>query len=166
MAEDAEVDEKSGGGGKVLLIVMLLVGLAIGGGAVYFLLPQGGDEAVEVEEVEDEGPVELTSVTIEKMPVPIYRRHNGRAQFIGNFFIDLDINVESDDNAVLVRRSLARLKHTFLSEIGAGSLMREDSPTELDVKRADQVLTSAANKVLGDGVVHSVMIVTAIRTAS
>jgi hypothetical protein len=166
LAEEAEVEEKSGGGGKLLLIVGLLAGLAIGGAVVYFLLPQGsGEETVEEAEPEDKGPVELTSIMIEKMPVPIYRRHNGQARFIGNFFIDLDINVESDENAILVRRSLTRLKHAFLSEVGTGQLMREDSPTELDVNRAGKRLTQAANKVLGDGIVHSVTITTAIRTS-
>ncbi len=166
MAEDSDVEEKSGGGGKILLIVGLLAGLGIGGGAVFFLLPQGEQgEAVE-EEVEEKVPAELTSITFEKMPVPIYRRHNGQARFIGNFFIDLDVNVENDENAVKVRRSTTRLKHAFLSEIGTGHLMREDSPTELDVNRAGKVLASAANKVLGDDTVHSVSIITAIRTTN
>ncbi|UTW54117.1 hypothetical protein [Kordiimonas sp. SCSIO 12610] len=165
MAEDAEVEEKSGGGGKILLIVGLLAGLAIGGGAVFFLLPQEGGEEV-VEEPEEKAPIELTSITFEKMPVPIYRRHNGQARFIGNFFIDLDVNVEGDDNAVTVRRSMTRLKHAFLSEISTGRLMRKDSPTELDVDRAGKVLADAANKVLGEGTVHSVSIITAVRTAN
>jgi hypothetical protein len=165
LAEDADVEEKSGGGGKILLIVGLLTGLGIGGGAVFFLLPQG-EQGEAVEEIEDKAPVELTSITFEKMPVPIYRRHNGQARFIGNFFIDLDVNVENDENAVKVRRSTTRLQHAFLSEIGTGHLMREDSPTELDVNRAGKVLASAANKVLGDDTVHSVSITTAIRTTN
>ena len=165
MADETEVEEKSGGGGKILLIVGLLAGLAIGGGAVFFLLPQGGEEG-ETEVAEEKPPVELTSIMFEKLPVPIYRRHNGQARFIGNFFIDLNVNVEGDDNAVTVRRSMTRLQHAFLSEVGTGRLMRENSPTELDVDRAGKALAAAANKVLGDGTVHSVSIITAVRTAN
>ena len=166
MAEETEIEEKSGGGGKILLIVGLLAGLAIGGGAVFFfLLPKGGEEGAE-EVAEKKPPVELTSIMFEKLPVPIYRRHKGQARFIGNFFIDLNVNVEGNDNAVTVRRSMTRLQHAFLSEVGTGKLMRENSPTELDVDRAGKALAAAANKVLGDGTVHSVSIVTAVRTAN
>jgi hypothetical protein len=152
------------GGGKMLLILGLVAGLAIGGAGVFFLLPSGGEDEAQVTEVADKAPENLVSVTFEQIAVPIYREHRGQSRFIGNFFVKFDLNVDGEANAVTVRRAQSRLQHAFLARIGEGSLMREDSPTELDYTRAATVLEAAAKEVVGPDIIYSVSVSEAIRT--
>ncbi|PCI63074.1 MAG: hypothetical protein COB37_05750 [Kordiimonadales bacterium] len=152
--------ENEGGSGKVFLVLGLLLGLGLGGGGVYFYFGQD-DTAVEGEQGAAKKVVkeETFPVEFKRLAVQIFRTsRSGRRRLVGNYFIDLQVNVFGEDNQITVIRSRAQIQHAFLAVISRSELMREDSPTELDHDKTVAVLKKRADELLGAGIVESVTI--------
>jgi len=166
MSEEAEV-EVEGGGGKVFLILGLLLGIGVGGGAGYYFSSQnGGDTSGEQSEAQKEAakPKEpLISIPFERVAVPIYSSRGNKRRFIGNYFVHVDVQVHGETNQIAVKRSISQLTHGFISAISKTSLMHEDSPTELDLDKASDILKKKAESILGAGIIEHVAITEAVR---
>ena len=164
MAEEA--DDSDGGSGKVFLVLGLLIGAGLGAGGGFYLFgggssDTGGDTAQQVEQAQPKG--DLIAIPFDRMPVPIYAERNGQRRYLGNFFIDLQVNVRGEDNQIAVKRSQTQLQHAFLSAISKANVMRADSPTELDIDKAAGILKTKAGEVIGSGIVESVTITKSMR---
>ncbi|WP_417461792.1 hypothetical protein [Kordiimonas sp.] len=165
MAQDPSAMEPQGGGsGKVLLILGLLGGLALGGGLGYYYSKNtAGNTDTQKEEVKKAPKGPVLSVDFERVAVPLYSKSDSGARFLGNYFIDLVVQVRGEDRQIAVRRAETQLQHAFVSAISRADLMREDSPLELDVDKVGKVLQAKANEVLGPGVVEAVLVKNAMR---
>lgn len=172
MSEDGgEVSEGGGGGGKMLLIVGLVVGLA-GGAGVGFVLFGGGEppaaegDVVEEKEPEVVAPENLLTIQFERVAVPIYGETGGRRRFIGNYFINIDIQAETERNQLLVRQSEPRLRHSFADAISKRGLMRDDDPLQIDYDKARKEFMLRAKSLLGDDVVYDISISDTVRVSN
>lgn len=163
MSEETVAEE--GGSGKVFLMLGLLVGLGLGAGGGFYYFGgssgAGSEEATEEEKQEEREP--LTSIAFERIAVPIYAMRGSSRRYIGNYFIDLNVNVRGSENQIAVKRSLSKLQHSFVSVISRSNLMREDSPTELDVDKTAKLLKTKADEVMGAGIVESITINNSMR---
>jgi len=165
MSEDT-IDNESGSG-KVFLVLGLMIGAGLGaGGGFYFF---GGGSTTD----DSEAPVQekvvqeaLIPIPFERIAVPIYAKRGTSRRYIGNFFIDLNANVRGAENQITVKRSMSQLQHSFISAISKADLMREDSPTELDIDKTSKVLKEKAAEVVGVGIVESVTITKSMRIAN
>lgn len=166
MSQDDVIETDSGGSGKVFLVLGLLAGVAIGGGfSYYYFGSQGGGDQVE-EKVEKKKPKgDAFDIKFERVAVPIYQHRDGRTRFIGNYFIDLSLQVYGEEDQISVRRMEPQLQHSFISVISSTNLMREDSPLELDNDKAAAAIKKKANEVLGEQIVDSVAILNAMRVS-
>ncbi len=164
MSEDA-VEGESGGSGKVLLILGLLVGAGIGAGAGIFL--SGGDEGAATEaeaKVEEEEPKgELLPIDFEKLAVPIYTVRGSNRRFVGNFFIDVKLQVYGQEKQISVKRSEAQLQHAFLSAMSKADLMKDEASSEMDFDKAASILKAEADRILGGDIVANVSIIKSVR---
>lgn len=161
MAQDEADVDAGGGSSKVFLVLGLLGGLAIGGGGGYYYFKSvdpTAQTAGEEKPKKPKGP--LHSITFERLAVPIYAS-GGR--FIGNYFIDLAVQVRGNDHQITVKRSQPQLQHAFLSAISQANLMREDAPTQIDHDKAAAVLKKKADEILGRGIVEDVAILNSMR---
>ncbi|WCL52989.1 hypothetical protein [Gimibacter soli] len=168
-AEDA-AQPGGGKGSKMLLIVGLVLGLGLGAGGGFFLFGNQAEEGAADEHAAAEpevpaGPTDPQSHTIERLAVPIYASRGGKMSFLGNYFIDLTIEVDGAENLDKVRAAGPRLQHAFISAISKTDLMRADSPMELDLDKAADVLKERANSVLGNDVVYAVSVSKAVRAS-
>ena len=173
MSEETQDNEAEGGSGKVFLVLGLLLGVGMGGGGGYYYFGGSGDDASKaaavagVEEVAERTPAEeLIPIVFERIAVPIYTVRGTSRRYVGNYFLDLHVNVVGQDDQILVKRSLSQLQHAFISAITKGDLMREDSRTELDIDKAAELLKNKAADVVGAGVVKSVTITKSMRIAN
>jgi len=169
MSEETTDNEAEGGSGKVFLVLGLLLGVGLGGGGGYYYFGGSGDDAAEnaVEETVEAVPVEeLIPITFERIAVPIYATRGSSRRYVGNYFLDLHVNVVGQDDQILVKRSLSQLQHAFISAITKADLMREDSRTELDIDKAAELLKNKAAEVVGSGVVKSVTITKSMRVSN
>lgn len=158
-----EVTENEGGSGKVFLVLGLLIGAGLGAGGGFYMF-SGSSNGTTEEAQEVQAPKgDLTAIPFERLAVPIYVVRNGNRRYIGNYFIDLQVNVRGADNQIAVKRSLTQLQHGFISAITKNNVMREDSPTELDIDKAANILKSKAAEVIGAGIVESVTITKSMR---
>lgn len=167
MSEDT-VEDEGGGSGKVLLILGLILGVGIGGGAGYFMSGSGGEEtpAGAEEKVEEEKPKgDLLPIDIEKLTVPIYSVRNNSRRFIGNFFVDVRLQVYGQEKQIAVKRAETQLQHAFLSAMSKEDLMAEGSGADIDFDKAAKILKARADAILGAGVVENVSIVKSVRMA-
>lgn len=163
MAQDEVTSQEAGGGGKVFLVMGLLAGVALGGGLSYYYFSNqapAGEEG-SVEKKVPKGP--QFNIAFPRIAVPIYVKSNNRSRFVGNYFVDLSVQVRGEENQILVRRSEAQLQHAFISAISQTDLMREDSPLELDGEKVSRVLKERANTLLGAGVVENISIINTMR---
>ena len=168
MSEETPDNEAESGSGKVFLVLGLLLGVGLGGGGGYYYFGgSGGESAEEVakEVVKAEPLEELIPVTFERIAVPIYATRGTSRRYVGNYFLDLHVNVVGQDDQILVKRSLSQLQHAFISAITKGDLMREGSNTELDIDKAAELLKNKAAEVVGADVVKSVTITKSMRIA-
>jgi len=165
MAQDpASVEQQGGGSGKVLLVLGLLGGLGLGGGlGYYYSKSAGGDEAGAKEEVKVAPKGPLIDIDFERIAVPIYAKTDNSQRFLGNYFVDVAVQVRGEKNQIAVRRAETQLQHAFVSAISRTDLMREDSPLELDVDKVGDVLKRKANEVLGGKIVEAVLVKNAMR---
>jgi len=162
-----ESSEVEGGSGKVFLVLGVLLGLGLGGGGGYYYF--GGKtetSAGEVEKVKKVVKEALIAVPFERIAVPIYATRGSSRRYIGNFFIDLHVNVQGADNQIAVKRSMSQVQHSFVAAISRSDLMREGSSTELDIDKAADILKRKADEVLGVGIVESVTITKSMRIAN
>lgn len=163
MAEDSQV-EGEGGSGKVFLIMGLLLGIGAGAGGGYFFF---ADKNTGSETSEKSAPKKarqpLISVPFERIAVPIYAEVGNSRRFIGNYFIDINVQVEGETNQIAIKRSVSQLTHGFISAISKANLMQEDNRTELDMDKASDVLKRKAVEIMGSGIVESVTITEAVR---
>lgn len=166
MSQDDMIETEGGGSGKVFLVLGLLAGVAIGGGfSYYYFGSQGGDSAAQ-EKVEKKKPKgQAFNIKFERVAVPIYLRRDSGTRFLGNYFIDLSLQVYGEQDQISVRRMEPQLQHAFISVISSSNLMREDSPMELDNAKAAAAIKKRANEVLGDSIVDSVSILNAMRVS-
>lgn len=157
--------ESEGGSGKALLVLGLLGGLALGGGLGYYYSKNAADSSPDsgTEEVKKELKGPVLSIDFERVAVPLYSKSDSGSRFLGNYFIDLVVQVRGEDRQIAVRRAETQLQHAFVSAISRADLMREDSPLELDVDKVGRVLQDKANEVLGQGVVEAVLVKNAMR---
>ena len=127
-SDDLEVE--AGGSARGLLILGLLGGLLIGGGLAYYFLKDqitSGDNGENSQQEEEENSEPFQAVRFERLTVPIYARSGNASRYIGNFFINIDVLVQGDENLIAVRRSEPQLQHAFISAISSANLMQEDS---------------------------------------
>ena len=167
MADGTE--ENEGGSGKVFLVLGILLGLGLGGGGGYFYFGGKTDPDAESSGKKEAPKVvkeDLLTVPFERIAVPIYATRGNSRRYIGNFFIDLQVNVRGEDNQIAVKRSMSQVQHSFVSAISRSELMQEGSSTELDVDKTAAVLKRKADEVLGVGVVESVTISKSMRIAN
>jgi len=162
MSEEVKVEE--GGSSKVFLILGLLVGVAFGGGAGFYFSGGGDaetptDKTVEKKEIVYE---DLISVPFERLAVPVYKVQGSRRRFVGNYFINADIQVAGETNQIAIKRSLAQLQHGFISAISKSDLMKEDSQAELDLDKLADVFKKKSDEIMGSGIVVNVSITEAI----
>jgi len=165
----SEKTTEEGGSGKVFLVLGLLIGAGLGAGGGFYLFggSSGGDDAENPTLVEQtNSAVPLQAVPFERIAVPIYAKRGTTRRYIGNYFVDLHVNVRGEENQIAVKRSQSQLQHAFISAISKADLMREDSPTELDVDKASGILKAKAADVLGAGVVESVTITQSMRISN
>ncbi|MBL4787877.1 MAG: hypothetical protein JKY60_02080 [Kordiimonadaceae bacterium] len=156
--------ENEGGSGKVFLVLGLILGVGLGGGGAYFYFDQNS-AAVDGEEKTSKKVVkeETFPVRFDRLAVQIFRTtRSGRRRLVGNYFIDLQVNVFGEDNQITVIRSKAQIQHAFLAVISRSELMRDDSPTEIDHEKTVAVLKKRAVEILGADVVESVTIMQAM----
>ncbi len=163
MSEDI-VEE--GGGGKALLIVGIVLGIAMGAGLGYFVFSgseKGADVSQESEVIADE---KMLTISFERVALPIYltRSNGGRARFIGNYFLDISIEVEGDDDQARVNRARAPLTQAFISSISKGGFLQEGT-TEVDYPTATQKIKDAGNRLLGDNVIKRVSFTNVMRVS-
>jgi len=164
MSEETPEAEGDSGSGKVFLVLGLLLGAGLGGGGGYYYFGGSGEEAAPEDVTEEVAPAEeLIPITFERIAVPIYATRGTSRRYIGNYFLDLHVNVVGQEDQILVKRSLAQLQHAFISAITKGDLMREGSRTELDIDKAADLLKNKAAEVVGAGVVKSVTITKSMR---
>ncbi|WP_262691532.1 hypothetical protein [Kordiimonas aestuarii] len=166
MAQDpSSIETEGGGSGKVLLVLGLLGGLAVGGGLGYYYSKSagGGEDGTKTEQVKKAPKGPLIDIDFERIAVPIYAKTENGQRFLGNYFVDLAVQVRGDDHQIAVRRAETQLQHAFVSAISRTDLMREDSPLELDVDKIGTTLTAKANEILGKGVVEAVRVKNAMR---
>lgn len=160
-----EIENETGGSAKGLLIIGLLGGLAIGGGVAYFYTSnKAADSSTEetvTEQKEEVAP--LQAIRFERLTVPIYSSASGSSRFVGNFFINIDVLVKSDEDFIAVRRSEPQLQHAFISAISKADLMREGSSQQLDLEKTSIVLKKKANEVLSGNIVADVSVIEALR---
>jgi len=162
-----ETGDNEGGSGKVFLVLGLLIGVGVGGGGGFYYFGGSSDkEETEKTSVEKVVKEDLIPVTFERIAVPIYATRGSGRRYVGNYFIDLHVNVVGADDQILVKRSLSQLQHAFISAITKADLMREDSPTELDIDKAAKILKAKAAEVVGADVVKSVTITKSMRVAN
>ena len=164
--------ESSGPGSKTLLLVGLLIGLLIGGG-VMLVLDLGAPPPTPEEMAEKkrraalEPPKELFPVVFDRLTVPIYaKRSNGPSRYIGNYFIEVKLEVAEERKKISVERYKDRLQHGFLSAITKGSFMQEGSTTELDLDKIAAALKSKAGEIVGEGIVQNVVVTNARRVSN
>lgn len=165
MAQDpASVEQQGSGSGKVLLVLGLLGGLAVGGGLGYYYSKNaGGNEAATKEEVKVAPKGPLIDIDFERIAVPIYAKTDNGQRFLGNYFVDIAVQVRGEENQIAVRRAETQLQHAFVSAISRTDLMRADSPLELDVDKVGDLLKRKANEVLGGKIVEAVRVKNAMR---
>ncbi len=165
MSQDpASVEPQGGGSGKIFLVLGLLGGLAVGGGLGYYYSKSTAEEQQTPKEevkVAPKGP--LIDIDFERIAVPIYAKTDSGQRFLGNYFVDVAVQVRGEKNQIAVRRAETQLQHAFVSAISRTDLMREDSPLELDVDKVGQVLQAKANEVLGGKIVEAVLVKNAMR---
>lgn len=161
MSEQAE--EAEGGSGKVFLVLGLMVGAVLGGGGGFYLFGGSEEDKPKEETVVQE---ELEQIIFERIAVPIYATRGDRRRYLGNYFVDLHVNVRGADNQIAVKRSQSQLQHAFISAITKSDLMREDAPTELDIDKVSAVLKDKAAEVIGPGIVESVTINKSMRISN
>jgi len=162
-SKDNQID--AGGSGKGLLVLGLLGGLLVGGGLAYYFLKdqiQSGEETSPAEQ-EKENLEPLQAIRFERLTVPIYVRSGNSSRYIGNFFINIDVLVQGDDNLIAVRRSEPQLQHAFISAISSADLMQEGSSQQLDMEKTARLLKAKANEVLGSNAVADVSVIEAMR---
>ncbi|NVJ98096.1 MAG: hypothetical protein HWE25_08090 [Alphaproteobacteria bacterium] len=165
MSQDEVAGSEGGGSSKVFLVLGLLAGVALGGGlSYYYFNTQVPASEEEAREVKPKGPVH--SIRFERIAVPIYLTSGNSRRFIGNYFIDLAVEVRGDDNQITIRRSETQLQHAFIAAISQNDLMREDSPLELDHEKVSSVLKARANSVLGSNIVQNVAILNSMRLSN
>lgn len=165
MSDDEGANE--GGSGKVFLVLGLLLGGGLGaGGGYYYFQEPAKDGAEETEAVEKVVYEDLIPITFERIAVPIFTKRGNTRRYVGNYFIDLDVNVVGLDDQILVKRSQAQLQHAFISAVTKGDLMREDSSTELDVDKIAALLKAKAVEVVGADVVRSITVTKSMRVAN
>jgi len=161
--------EAEGGSGKVFLVLGILVGLGIGAGGGYYFFDSKSEADISEDKKEEKEPIvveELIAVPFDRIAVPIYATRGNRRKYIGNFFIDLHVNVHGEDNQIAVKRSMSQVQHSFISVISRSDLMRDGSSTELDIDKAADILKKKADEVLGVGVVRSVTISKSMRLSN
>lgn len=162
MSQEEISTSEGSGSGKVFLVLGLLAGVALGGGlSYYYFSTQPTAEEAAQEKKKPKGP--LLSVEFPRIAVPIYLKDQNRSRFVGNYFVDLAVQVRGNDNQITVRRSEAQLQHAFIAAISQNDLMREDSPLELDHAKVAEVLKAKANSVLGAGTVENISILNSMR---
>ncbi|WP_286828536.1 MULTISPECIES: hypothetical protein [Kordiimonas] len=163
MSQDDVSIHGSSGSGKLLLILGLLGGIAIGGGLgfYYFKNMAPATEGQEQERKKPSGP--LLTVGFERIAVPIYLRNENSSRFVGNYFVDLAVQVYGNDNQILVKRSQPQLQHAFIAAISQNDLMQEDSPLQLDHDKVAAVLKKKAAEVVGPNVVENISILNTMR---
>jgi len=164
----SEETTQESGSGKVFLVLGLLIGAGLGAGGGFYLFggSSGGDGTESPAAVEQDNRVPLQAVPFERIAVPIYAKRGTTRRYIGNYFVDLHVNVRGEENQIAVKRSKSQLQHAFISAISKADLMREDSPTELDVDKASVILKTKAADVLGAGVVESVTVTKSMRVSN
>ena len=108
-------------------------------------------------------PEDLVSVLFEQVTVPIHIIRNGRSIFLGNYFVDIQVDADGDENAASVSRKKNKLTQAFISKISRISMMREDSPAELDFDKASRILLEVAQEEMGKDVVVAVNVTNAMR---
>ncbi len=160
-----DVEVEGGSSARGLLVLGLLGGLLIGGGVAYYFMK---DQVASLDEDETEQQTAepskpLQAVRFERLTVPIYAQTGGSRRYIGNFFINIDVLVEGDDDVIAVRRSEPQLQHAFISAISSADLMRPDSPQQLDLDKTARLLKDRANSVLTDNIVANVSVIEALR---
>ena len=164
MSQDTGTVEPQGGSGKILLVLGLLGGLAVGGGlGYYYSKSTAEDHGTPKEEVKAEPKGPLIDIDFERIAVPIYAKTGNSQRFLGNYFIDIAVQVRGEKNQIAIKRAETQLQHAFVSAISRTDLMREDSPLELDVDKVGSVLQGKANEVLGGNIVEAVLVKNAMR---
>lgn len=160
-----DVEVEGGGSARGLLVLGLLGGLLIGGGVAYYFMKDqiasSEEDGSEQQNAEPSKP--LQAIRFERLTVPIYAQSGGSKRYIGNFFINIDVLVEGDDNVIAVRRSEPQLQHAFISAISAADLMRPESPQQLDLDKTARLLKDRANSILTGNIVADVSVVEALR---
>ncbi len=166
MSEDTV--EAEGGSGKVFLVLGVLIGAGLGAGGGYYYFGSSADHETESQTaIEKKAPIEETiAIPFDRLAVPIYTKRGNKRRYVGNYFIELKVNVVGADNQIAVKRSMAELQHAFISAITKANLMREDAPTELDVDKAAKILKAKADAVIGAGTIKSVTVFKSMRISN
>jgi len=163
MSQDDVSMDAGSSSGKLFLLLGLLGGIAIGGGLGFYyfktMAPEG--EAQVEEKKKPKGPMQ--TIGFERIAVPIYLKSQNTTRFVGNYFVDLAVQVYGNENQILVKRSQPQLQHAFISAISQSDLMREDSPLQLDHDKVAAVLKKKAAEIVGPGVVENISILNTMR---
>ncbi len=160
--DDVSIHEGSGSG-KLFLILGLLGGIAIGGGLGYYYFKSMAPAHEAEAEVKKKPSGPLLTVGFERIAVPIYVKSGNSARFVGNYFVDLAVQVHGNENQILVKRSQPQLQHAFIAAISKNDLMREDSPLQLDHDKVAAVLKKKAAEIVGPNVVENISILNTMR---
>lgn len=162
MAEDKTEKENeppaSKGKGPLLLILGVVGGLAVGGGAVYFLMPGAQDlPATETETATGEPAVaehaapvapavDLLLVQERRFAVPLI---NGEHKTLGYMWVDLAFEVDGPTRQSALATRMPELRDAFLRDLHARRTTREDRPGALDFDLLLERLGAATERVVG-----------------
>ncbi len=156
MSEDKAAD---GGGNKTPLFVVLALigGLAIGGAAVFFLLPVfTGTPAQEPEtdavaEAAKEAK-DVLRINVERFAAPMIDFENRTKGYI---WLDLTFEVDGPDHQSLLSARLPRVQAAMQRALHAGPTVDPDRPGAIDLKSIEaRMLSAAESAIVEPDVIH------------
>ena len=160
-----EQEGKRGPGAMILAIVGLIIGLAGGGAAVYFLVPQPATEtaATAPEDASGNGPAPAIAeeakdslhVTIRRFAVPLI---NQRGETLGYMWLDIDFVVDGPTNQSLLSARKPKVKSAMLKALHDAPTTSEERPGALDVDMVEKRMRQAADAAAGNDVIYAMYI--------
>ncbi len=139
----------------IILVVLLIV---LGGGG-YVGWQQMG-ESSSPSSAEGNGGISFFAnddprfVELDLLTAPFLRG----GKFVKYVVLVVNLEVSNDDEVEEVRAVMPRLRDAFVTELHTIATMRNPEQKMLNIKRIKSRLLVSANEVMGEGVVHDVLV--------
>lgn len=170
--EDKKTDEASGTS-AIMLALILIGGIVIGAGGYFaftLLTAQNTDEDVEqqAEVIEEETPEatetpkeDLSYIEIKRLPAAILDKDG---TVTGYVFLDLKIEVLTDNEPEYVQVRLPRIQAAMLKDIATHGVTLADKPGVIDYDGLNERFTKVGNEAIGGDRIRAVFVFRAIRS--